>query len=142
MFAIKAMPALFKSALFSVLLLSFFSFTVKAQIFRINTINCKLSNADTALLNKMGRFEGNFYNQVFETHLNDTVVININLYGKHGEYKKVVSSLSFFRTSEWQQLYSDCDKSNNCHEHDSRSISHDDDEDLECSSRSRAWQYY
>lgn len=89
MYTIKAMPSLFKSALFSVILLSFLGLTVKAQIFNINTINCKLSNADTALLNKMGRFEGSFYNQVFETHLNDTVVININLYGKHGEYKKV-----------------------------------------------------
>ncbi|MEO6523749.1 MAG: hypothetical protein ABIN91_18850 [Mucilaginibacter sp.] len=58
----------------------------KAQIFRINTINCKLSNADTALLNKMGRFEANFYNQVFKTTRNDTVTIDINLYGKKREF--------------------------------------------------------
>lgn len=60
-----------------------------AQILHVNTINCKLSNSDTALLNKMARFEANFYNQVFQTHLNDTVTININLYGKKGEYKDV-----------------------------------------------------
>jgi hypothetical protein len=70
-------------------LLLIFSYSAQAQIFHINTINCKLSNADTALLNKMARFEANFYNQVFKTHKNDSVTIDINLYGKRKEYNQI-----------------------------------------------------
>src|ERR1700760_2113491 len=61
----------------------------QAQIFNINTINCRLSAEDMATLNLMGKFEANFYNQVFKTQKNDSVTIEINLYGRHGEYNKV-----------------------------------------------------
>lgn len=60
-----------------------------AQLFRINTINCKLKAEDLALLNRMGKFEANFYNQVFNTTRNDSVTVDINLYGKHREYNQV-----------------------------------------------------
>jgi len=60
-----------------------------AQIFNINTINCHLSADDIATLNRMGKFEANFYNQVFKTQKNDSVTVDINLYGRHGEYNKV-----------------------------------------------------
>jgi len=65
------------------------SHTAKAQLFHINTINCKLSAAELAQLNKMGKFEASFYNQVFGTQKNDSVTIDINLYGKHKEYNQV-----------------------------------------------------
>jgi len=72
-----------------VLLLCIIAASAQAQIFHINTINCKLTNTDVELLNKMGRFEANFYNQVFGTTKNDSLIVDINLYGKRGEYKQV-----------------------------------------------------
>jgi hypothetical protein len=75
--------------LFTFILLAALSRSVNAQLFHINAINCKLSSEDVALLNRMGKFEATFYNQVFGTQKNDSVTIDINLYGKHGEYKQV-----------------------------------------------------
>jgi|GEM_PF-902965 len=72
-----------------IIFLFVFTSPAKAQIFRINTINCKLNAEDLALLNKMGTFEAKFYNQVFGTRKNDSVTIDINLYGRHGEYNQV-----------------------------------------------------
>jgi hypothetical protein len=80
----RVKPILF---LLSLLLVVFHP--AKAQLFHINTINCKLSSEDEALLNRMGKFEAAFYNQVFGTQKNDSVTIDINLYGRHGEYKQV-----------------------------------------------------
>lgn len=60
-----------------------------AQIFQINYIHSKLTTEDTATLNRMGRFEVNFYNQVFNTKRNDSAKVVIDLYGRQGEYNKV-----------------------------------------------------
>jgi hypothetical protein len=60
-----------------------------AQLFRINTINCKLNKDDLDLLNRMGKFEAAFYNQIFSTTKNDSVTVDINLYGRMSDYKQV-----------------------------------------------------
>ncbi len=73
----------------SLLFVFFIVQTSKSQVFHVNTINCKISSEDMALLNRMGKFEAMFYNQVFGTQKNDTVSININLYGKRSEYNSV-----------------------------------------------------
>lgn len=71
-----------------VLLLSL-SLSAQAQKFDINALNCHLSTADMAMLNKIGQFEAKFYNVVFNTDVNDSLPIRINLYGKQSEYNKV-----------------------------------------------------
>jgi len=78
-----------KPIVYVLLLFIALSYPAKAQFFYIDKINCKLSSDDEALLNRMGKFEAQFYNQVFSTQKNDSVNIVIELYGKHGEYKQV-----------------------------------------------------
>lgn len=74
----------FLSALFILCCLS-----AQAQKFDINTIHCKLSEKDVAMLNQIGKFEAKFYNTIFNTTANDTLPIRINLYGKRDEYNAV-----------------------------------------------------
>ncbi len=63
--------------------------TASAQIFHINKVNCNLSAADIALLNRIARFEAGFYNDIFGTQKNDSVTVDINIYGKQKEYNVV-----------------------------------------------------
>jgi hypothetical protein len=63
--------------------------TLHAQVLQFNNINCKVNADDRNLLEKMIKFEGNFYNSVYHTQKNDSLVININLYGKRREYNDV-----------------------------------------------------
>jgi hypothetical protein len=70
-------------------LLAISCLSAQAQKFNVNTINCKLSKDNWAYLNKIGQFEAKFYNVVFNTTANDTLPIQINLYGKLAEYNQV-----------------------------------------------------
>ena len=60
-----------------------------AQTYHIDYIHSSLSDKDLALLNRMAKFQAGFYNQVFQTTKNDSITINVSLYGRHGEYKDV-----------------------------------------------------
>lgn len=63
--------------------------SAQAQRFDLNTINCKLNKDDWAHLNQVGQFEAKFYNLVFNTTINDSLPIKINLYGSKNDYNKV-----------------------------------------------------
>jgi len=60
-----------------------------AQIFHINSINCRLSDDNIAQLNRIAKFEADFYNDIFGTQKNDSVIVDINIYGKQKEYNVV-----------------------------------------------------
>jgi hypothetical protein len=60
-----------------------------AQTYHIDYIHSSLSDKDLASLNRMAKFQAAFYNQVFQTTKNDSLVISVGLYGRHGEYKDV-----------------------------------------------------
>jgi hypothetical protein len=60
-----------------------------AQSYHIDYIHSSLNDKDLALLNRMAKFEAMFYNQVFQTTKNDSLIISVNLYGRHGEYNDV-----------------------------------------------------
>lgn len=72
-----------------ILLLFVFSYPAKAQKFEVYAHNCHMSNDDMTLLNRMGQFEAKFYNIVFNTTINDSAVVKVNLYGKQSEYNKL-----------------------------------------------------
>jgi hypothetical protein len=74
------------------ILLLFCSLAAHAQILRIDSVGCGVDETDTSYLNKMVRHEGQFYNKIFGTHLNDTATIKISLYGKNKAYVKAVKA--------------------------------------------------
>lgn len=82
-----------------------------AQNFEVNTIHCSMSDDNRATMNKIGKFEGHFYNVIFNTAINDSVTIKINLYGRHGEYKDVqkenlhTTFIDGFYSGESKQIY-------------------------------------
>jgi hypothetical protein len=80
-------PSLVKRLITCIALLGT-SHIVCAQKFEVNAIHCSMNADDIAMMNKIGKFEGHFYNVIFNTGINDTVTVKINLYGRHGEYKK------------------------------------------------------
>jgi hypothetical protein len=82
---------LIKSAVTCVWLLTL-TLSAQAQRFDVNAIDCHLSNNDMTTLNRIGQFEAKFYNVVFNTAINDSLPIRINLYGKKSQYINVQKS--------------------------------------------------
>ncbi|EHQ30410.1 DUF1570 domain-containing protein [Mucilaginibacter paludis] len=82
-----------------------------AQNFDVNTIHCSMSDDNRATMNKIGKFEGHFYNVIFNTSMNDTVTVKINLYGRKSEYKQVQNEnihttfIDGFYSGENKQIY-------------------------------------
>ena len=72
-------------SLFALLLL-LAGFSSKAQVIKINPINSYLSKEDEAYFSKIAAFEVKFFNAVFNTQKNDSVHVNVDLFGKHKEY--------------------------------------------------------
>lgn len=67
-----------------------FGFGANAQILHIDSVGCEVNETDTSYINKMVRHEGQFYNRIFGTRLNDTAQIKISLYGKSKDYFKAI----------------------------------------------------
>jgi hypothetical protein len=63
--------------------------TAFSQIFQINNVNCHLSDDNIALLNRIAKFEAGFYNDIFGTQKNDSVTVDINIYGRLKEYNAI-----------------------------------------------------
>ena len=57
-----------------------------AQILKIEKIRCSLSKDDTASIKKIARYEVAFYNAVFETQKNDSLTINVRVYGRKKDF--------------------------------------------------------
>ncbi|MEO6524218.1 MAG: hypothetical protein ABIN91_21205 [Mucilaginibacter sp.] len=77
---------------YTLTLLMFCGLAAHAQILHIDSVGCEVNETDTSYLNKMVRHEGQFYNQIFNTHLNDTASIRISIYGKNKAYVKAVKA--------------------------------------------------
>lgn len=84
---LKKIPRILNVFLFSFCLL--LAKLSSAQTYHIEYIHSNLNDKDLALLNRVAKFQAAFYNQVFQTTKNDSITINVNLYGRHGEYKDV-----------------------------------------------------
>lgn len=74
------------------LLLCIFKLSANAQVLHFDTVACGIDVADTSYINKMVRHEGQFYNQVFGTHINDFLTVNVNLYGNDRKYIRAVKA--------------------------------------------------
>lgn len=84
---------------FVFLLLLFFSQVTAAQILHIKKYHCSLSKEDTETINKVVRYEAAFYNAVFDTSKNDSLSININLFGRESEFKQTPDGLNVLHVS-------------------------------------------
>lgn len=72
------------------ILLVFSASSATAQILHLDSVGCEINETDTSYINKMVRHEGQFYNRIFGTRLNDTAQIKITLYGKSKDYIKAL----------------------------------------------------
>lgn len=84
---IKRSASIFNVLLFGLCLL--LTKLSNAQSYHIDYIHSNLNDKDLALLNRMAKFQATFYNQVFNTTKNDSLTINVSLYGRQNEYKEV-----------------------------------------------------
>ncbi|MVN23439.1 hypothetical protein [Mucilaginibacter arboris] len=80
--------AVFTAAFFVFWLSIFSSTAASAQILNIQKFNCRLSKDDTETFTKIARYEAAFYDAVFETSVNDSLTININVFGRKDDFKK------------------------------------------------------
>lgn len=59
-----------------------------AQNLTIEKIHCRLNKADAASIEKIARYEASFYNAVFDTQKNDSLKINIHVFGRKEDFKQ------------------------------------------------------
>lgn len=76
------------SGSFTFILILFLSRISTAQTLNIKKQNCHLSKEDTATIDKIARYEAAFYNAVFETAKNDSLNINIYVFGRKADFKE------------------------------------------------------
>lgn len=77
-----------KVKLIILLLGLFFSQLASAQILNIQKYKCHLDKEDTETINKIARYEAAFYDAVFDTNKNDSLTININVFGRKADFEK------------------------------------------------------
>lgn len=65
-----------------------------AQILNIQKYNCRLSQEDTETINKIAHYEAAFYDAVFETNEDDSLKININIFGRKDDFKKTPDGMN------------------------------------------------
>ncbi|RYE36656.1 MAG: DUF1570 domain-containing protein [Sphingobacteriaceae bacterium] len=70
-----------------VTMLVFVTENVSAQNFNIEKIHCRLSKEDAASIEKIARYEAAFYNAVFDTQKNDSLKINVHVFGRKQDFK-------------------------------------------------------
>lgn len=69
-------------------LLLFLSKITAAQNLNITKYNCRLSKDDTETINRITHYEATFYDAVFDTNKNDSLNININVFGRKADFEK------------------------------------------------------
>lgn len=74
------------------LILCFFTLSANAQVLHFDSVGCNVDEADTSYINKMVRHEGQFYDRIFNTHINEYLTVDVNLYGKSGDYIKAIKT--------------------------------------------------
>ncbi len=57
-----------------------------AQILKIEKIHCSLNKDDAASVQKIAQYEIEFYNAVFDTQKNDSLKINVRIYGRKKDF--------------------------------------------------------
>ncbi len=72
---------------FIILLILFFAENASAQTLNIQKHNCHLSKGDTETINRIAHYEAAFYDAVFDTPKNDSLNININIFGRKEDFK-------------------------------------------------------
>lgn len=88
----------FKNSLMLFLCTVFSNFT-SAQIIHIHNIHCKLDKEDTQTFNRIARYEAELYNAIFETSKNDSLEINIYLYGRQKDFKLTPDGINTLQAS-------------------------------------------
>jgi len=73
---------------FIITLLSFAN-TISAQNLVLINHNCKVSSKDLSKVQKILKYEAKFYNNLFNSAVNDTLTIKVNLYGNRADYESV-----------------------------------------------------
>jgi hypothetical protein len=81
------------------ILLLFSTELASAQILNIQKIHCSLSKDDTETITKIARYEAAFYNAVFETSKNDSLPINIHIFGRKADFKETPDGLNALRVA-------------------------------------------
>ena len=76
------------AACLTLLLILFCSLFTSAQILNIKKYHCRLSKEDTELISTIARYEADFYNAVFQTSKNDSLAINIHIFGRKADFKQ------------------------------------------------------
>jgi len=82
-----------KSIFISSLLLLFLKTFVSAQIINIEKVNCRVSAGDIEMIKKIAKFEKDLYNNLFNTHKNDSLLIKVTILGA-SNYKEVQQTSS------------------------------------------------
>lgn len=59
-----------------------------AQTLSIQKIHCSLNKDDAATIEKIAHYEADFYNAVFDTEKNDSLKINVHVFGRKEEFRQ------------------------------------------------------
>ena len=77
----------------ALLLFALFSSTGFSQIIKIEKVNCKVSEADLETIKKIAKFEKDLYNNFFNTHNNDSLIISVSIQAP-ADYKEIQNKAS------------------------------------------------
>lgn len=69
------------------LLILFFTTNLFAQKLVTNQVDCKLTQIQQEQIAKLAQYEAKIYNGLFDTDLNDSITIFINIFGKAKDYR-------------------------------------------------------
>ncbi|MGI4749815.1 MAG: DUF1570 domain-containing protein [Janthinobacterium lividum] len=59
-----------------------------AQMLHIEKLHCSLSKEDAASIEKIAHYESIFYNAVFDTGKNDSLAINVHIFGRKQDFSQ------------------------------------------------------
>lgn len=77
----------------ALILFSLLSFASYSQIIQIEKINCRISESDMEKIEKIAKFEKDLYNNLFNTHSNDSLLIKVSILAG-SDYKEIQNKAS------------------------------------------------
>ncbi|MBC7913129.1 MAG: DUF1570 domain-containing protein [Pyrinomonadaceae bacterium] len=80
----------FRSPVLIIILLLFSFADSFSQIISIEKVNCRVSEGDLETIKKIAKFEKDLYNNLFNTHDNDSLLINVSILST-SDYKNMAS---------------------------------------------------
>lgn len=72
----------------------FIAMFCSAQKLVINKNDCKVSSSDLQKIEKVLKYEVNLYNNLFNTRINDTLTVRVNLFGSRSEYESLRGTIA------------------------------------------------